>query len=370
MGIASLTSTLTRWFRKLREWKTNPRAGQIKSFRENLEENEAFDTRDLGTRPVPLSKIVGSVGRYHDFDSTFRLKDHLPDERLRNIKKMMREGKPFPPVELYQFRDEFYVLDGHHRVSAAKEFGHQDIEARIVQVIPADHTLENMLYRERGDFHEKAGLPELIEITEVGQYGHLERQISRHQDFLAKEKGSAVSFREAALEWYKSIYLPLTAAIKRGKLLESFPNRTLADLYVYISWHQWEKGTTRDYGIGIDRFIPKDMEAFRKKMSDKKQQEYPEMQREITAFILMNVEAKREFRIIDRLYALDEIREIHSVHGEFDMIAKIVLTRDLITSDAETIGHFVHNQVRQLPGVVSTQTLIPGFSKIKKESSP
>ena len=59
-------------------------------------------------------------------------------------------------------------------------------------------------------------------------------------------------------------------------------------------------------------------------------------------------------------YALDEIREIHSVHGEFDMIAKIVLTRDLITSDEETIGHFVHNQVRQLPGVVSTQTLIPG----------
>lgn len=81
----------------------------------------------------------------------------------------------------------------------------------------------------------------------------------------------------------------------------------------------------------------------------------------------MNVEAKREFRMIDRLYALDEIREIHSVHGEFDIIAKVVLTRDLIISDAETIGHFVHNQVRQLPGVVSTQTLIPGFSKIKQE---
>jgi hypothetical protein len=50
------------------------------------------------------------------------------------------------------------------------------------------------------------------------------------------------------------------------------------------------------------------------------------------------------------------------------MIGKVVLTSDLITSDAGTIGHFVHNQVRQLPGVVSTQTLIPGFSKIKKES--
>jgi len=366
MGIASLTSTLARWFRKLRDRKTSSKAEEIKSFRENLEQDEGFDTRDLGTRRVPLEKIVGSVGRYHDFDSTFRLKDHLPHERLDHVKKMMKEGKSLPPVELYQFRDEYYVLDGHHRVSAAKEFGYEDLEARIVQVIPADHTLENMLYRERGDFSEKAKLPELIDLTEVGRYGNLERQILKHRSFLEQDKGSTVSFRDAALDWYKSIYLPLVTVIKRGRLIESFPKRTLADLYVYISWHQWEKGTTGEYGSGIDRFIPRDMEEFRKRMSDKKQQEYPEMQREITAFILMNVAARKEHRIIERLYELDEIREIHSVHGEFDIIAKLVLTRDLLASDAETIGHFVHNQVRQLPGVVSTQTLIPGHSKIKK----
>jgi DNA-binding Lrp family transcriptional regulator len=83
----------------------------------------------------------------------------------------------------------------------------------------------------------------------------------------------------------------------------------------------------------------------------------------------MNVAAKREYRIIDKLYELEEVREIHSVHGEFDIIAKIVLTRDLLASDAEAIGQFVHNQVREVPGVVSTQTLIPGISKIKKEST-
>jgi hypothetical protein len=41
----------------------------------------------------------------------------------------------------------------------------------------------------------------------------------------------------------------------------------------------------------------------------------------------------------------------------------------LLASDAETIGQFVHTQVRQVPGVVSTQTLIPGISKIKKQST-
>jgi len=62
---------------------------------------------------------------------------------------------------------------------------------------------------------------------------------------------------------------------------------------------------------------------------------------------------------------LEEVREIHSVHGDADILVKIILTRDLVSSDAEIIGDFVHNQVRQIPGVISTRTLIPGFSKIK-----
>jgi len=42
------------------------------------------------------------------------------------------------------------------------------------------------------------------------------------------------------------------------------------------------------------------------------------------------------------------------------------LTRDLLSSDAEIISQFVHEKIRQLPGVNSTTTLIPGISKIKE----
>jgi hypothetical protein len=44
-----------------------------------------------------------------------------------------------------------------------------------------------------------------------------------------------------------------------------------------------------------------------------------------------------------------------------------VLKRDLVSSDAETIGDFVHKKVRQISGVVSSQTLIPGYSKQKEK---
>ena len=66
-----------------------------------------------------------------------------------------------------------------------------------------------------------------------------------------------------------------------------------------------------------------------------------------------------------KLYALDEVKEIFSVHGDVDLLVKVELTRDMLSSDAEVISHFVHERVRQLPGIIKTNTLIPGFSKIK-----
>ena len=89
------------------------------------------------------------------------------------------------------------------------------------------------------------------------------------------------------------------------------------------------------------------------------------MLRGITAFIMITSEARRELKIVDRLFALSEVKEVHSVHGNIDILVKVELTRDLLTSDAEVIGQFVHEKIRQISGVLSTQTLIPGQSKIK-----
>ncbi len=79
----------------------------------------------------------------------------------------------------------------------------------------------------------------------------------------------------------------------------------------------------------------------------------------------MNLQTSKGMKLIEKLYALDEVKEIYSVHGDVDLLVKVELTRDLLSSDAEVISQFVHEKVRQLPGIISTNTLIPGFSKIK-----
>jgi DNA-binding Lrp family transcriptional regulator len=340
----------------------------LKSFKEVQEQEAAFDTRDRGTRVVPLDRIVGSVGRYHDFDERFRIRSHLPADRLEKIKSKMRAGKALPPVKLYQIKNEYYALDGNHRIAAAKELGYGEIQARIIEFIPSKGSMENLLYREKAQFDDRTQLPYTIELTDFGQYEHLIEQISRHRDYLEKKAAAPVVLQKAAKDWYETIYEPLIAIIKKGRLGEFFPGRTLADLYTFISVHQWErKEHGLRYGIGISQLVPKNMEDFRKKMAKLKKTEYPEMLREITAFVLINASAKKEVRLVDKLIKLEEVKEVHSVHGNVDIIAKIVLRRDLVSSDAETIGDFVHNKIRQLSGVISTQTLIPGYSKLKKK---
>lgn len=336
-----------------------------KRFMEDQQREAAYDSRLRGIRTVPLDRIVGSVGRYQDFDDCFRPKQHVPSERLLKIMEAMRNGRPLPPVRLYQIKDEYYVLDGNHRIAAAKQFGHDEILADIIEFIPSANTLQNMRYRERAAFLDRTGLPRDIRLTELGQYPQLSAQIEAHQNFLAQQQAE-ISLAEAALDWYRTIYRPLCKIIKKADLLESFPGRTVADLYVYISFHQWKSGRRRRYGSGIDHLMAQDMEAFRTKMNASKDGSYPEMRRGITAFILMNVQAKKEYKIVDRLFELEEVREIHSVHGDVDILVKIVLTRDLLSSDAEMISQFVHEKVRQLSGVVSTKTLIPGYSQSKE----
>lgn len=337
------------------------------NFNIRQEKEEAYEAVERGTLMVPLEKIIGSVGRYHDFDNQFKTHSPKVDERLKGIMDAMREGKNMPPIALYQIKEDFFILDGHHRFRAAVELGRSHIQSRIVELLPSKNTLENNLYIEKIHFRDKAGLTESIDLTEPGQLEHLEWQVREHRKFLVNQKKQDITFKQAAADWYRTIYRPLATLIDNSRLVKSFPGRTVDDLYLYISVHQWEIGSKRTYGIGVDKLIPTDMEAFRQKMAEHKEQEYPEMKREITVFILLNVDGKYEQQIFDKLLALEEVREVHTVHGSIDMIAKITLMRDLLSSDAEILSQFIQYTIRQWKGVISTQTLIPGMSRTKNQ---
>ena len=69
------------------------------------------------------------------------------------------------------------------------------------------------------------------------------------------------------------------------------------------------------------------------------------------------------FSLVD---LLEEVQEVHSVHGTIDILIKIVIQRDFLASDAEIIAEFVDQRIRRIGGITRTQTVIPGISKVKE----
>ena len=86
-----------------------------------------------GPRTVPVERIVGTADRPHDLDRAFRPR-RAAAARWQRVARAHYEGRELPPVRLYQVGDEFFVSDGHHRVSVARALGRAFLEAEVVEI--------------------------------------------------------------------------------------------------------------------------------------------------------------------------------------------------------------------------------------------
>ena len=81
---------------------------------------------------VPIRQILGSQGRSADFDAQFNPRREHNRERWISVAMAVLSHTPLPPVDLVQVGGSYYVQDGHHRISVARAFQQDTIEARIV----------------------------------------------------------------------------------------------------------------------------------------------------------------------------------------------------------------------------------------------
>jgi hypothetical protein len=202
-----------------------------------------------GLQSVPIEKIVGSVNRFQDFDRAFLPRRDDLRIRWQSMARAFYDGVSLPPVQLYQAGEAYFVLDGHHRISVARERGMVFIEAQVTKVqtnVPITAHLDAGELEIRGEysrFLERTRLNELrpeqrIEFTIGGAYDRLLEHIAIHRYLIGLREGSAVSESEAACDWYDRIYMPLVQIIRAQEVLVNFPDRTEADLYLWIIDHQ------------------------------------------------------------------------------------------------------------------------------------
>jgi hypothetical protein len=106
------------------------------SFNETIKKLEPVQSTALGLHDVPVKDIVGSVGRSRGFSRRFlpRFCNAHDKERWRKLYTLAVTGVGVPPVELYKVGSQYFVEDGHHRVSVAQYLGWKTIQAQVVEI--------------------------------------------------------------------------------------------------------------------------------------------------------------------------------------------------------------------------------------------
>lgn len=205
----------------------------------------------LGVQQIPVTAIVGSVGRYEDFSRTFLPRMENDEDRWTSVAAAAKIVTDLPPIEVYKIDDSYFVLDGNHRVSVARQQGIDFIDAYVTEIRtrvplpPGGRPDDLIIAAEYADFLDYTQLDKQREgidlrVSVPGQYTHLENHIEAHRFWIEKHDGRDYSIQEAAARWYDEAYLPLVEAVREQGVMCYFPGRTETDFFIWLSRHRAE----------------------------------------------------------------------------------------------------------------------------------
>jgi nucleotide-binding universal stress UspA family protein len=223
--------------------------GELLSYEEVRTRLRAVESAERRLEDVPVDRIVGSVGRYKDFTREFLPRHHVTRERWVGVQVAMTGMEGVPPIEVYRVGDAYFVRDGNHRVSVARQMGAKYIQAYVTPVrtriaYSGEEDPETLIRKsEQVDFLERTGLDQArphadLSVSEAGAYATLLEHISVHRYFMGIDEDREVAWEEAVVHWYDEVYAPIVESIRTSGILRDFAGRTEADLYLWLAEHR------------------------------------------------------------------------------------------------------------------------------------
>jgi hypothetical protein len=234
------------------------RAGDVNvilPFDEVVEALGRRGERRLGLQTIPLDSIVGTVDRSREFDRAFRPTSGRVRPRWERIAEATRKGQAMPPIDVYRIGELHFVKDGHHRVSVAREQGHEVIDAYVTEVITelgADRAIrlhDLALKSHQRLFYERVPLPpearEQIKLSDEWRYAALAEAVEAWGFRAIQATGELMSRAEVADAWFNEEYLPVVEMlreadlVRRGTETESYM-RVAHLRYLILRTHEWD----------------------------------------------------------------------------------------------------------------------------------
>jgi hypothetical protein len=213
------------FFQRILGFLTGHRPGDLLSFEQVRAKLKVRGQHYVGTQTIPLDQIVGSTGRYHEFNRAFLPTQDYIRERWKRIYEVAHSLTGFPAIDVYKIGDAYFVRDGHHRVSVLKELGATTVEATVTELdtpvpfSPDVQVGDLDLKEEYAVFLEDTVLDRLrpeqqIEFTLPGQYRKLYEHIAVHRHFLGLGEQREIPWPEAVARWYDEVYRPVVQVIR------------------------------------------------------------------------------------------------------------------------------------------------------------
>ncbi|GAB4440998.1 MAG: universal stress protein [Anaerolineae bacterium] len=318
-----------------------------------------------GLQEIPLEKIVGSVGRYQDFTRSFLPKNDSNKERWARVKAAITDMKGMPPIDVYQLGEVYFVNDGNHRVSVARQLGVATISAYVTEIetrvpLSANDDPDEVICKARyADFLEKTNLDKLcpganLLMTFCGQYHVLLDQIETECRLMNEQAGVPECDRDnwdaAVVKWYEDVYLPVVQIIRDLGGMRRFPERTEADIYVLLTEQREDLEEALGWHIDPEIAVPELIEH---------PQERPLLSRMLDTvapglddgpapggFRQRQLALHREHHLFENiLVVLEGIPDdrqlleqvIHLTHGDHDHILGLHVVKDMATMDESAV---------------------------------
>lgn len=202
-----------------------------------------------GVKTVRVDQIAGSLNRYHEFDRVFLPASDKLADRWQSVNRAFYREISLPPVVLYKVGQVYFVVDGHHRVSVAREQGQLYIEAEVrecatrVNITPDIKPEDLEILENKVHFLERTSIDSLkpganIKLTIPDGFDRMLEHIAVHRYFMGLDWKRDISEEEAIGHWYDTVYLPIVHVIRESNILKDFPGKTEGDLYLWVLDHQ------------------------------------------------------------------------------------------------------------------------------------
>lgn len=225
-----------------------PEEAAMISFRDIKELLKPQNQTYIGMQVIPIEKIVGSEGRYKDFDNQFFPKNTFIKERWEHVDEAVIKDIILPPIKVYELGGLYFVRDGNHRVSVAKSKGVEFIDAEVVSLqseirLPPVRSLTGMIKEiisyEKRNFYFETSFGDItdywcLDFSTTGQYDVIYNHILTHKYFINQNQEKEISIEDAITSWFNTVYLPVIHTIDKYKIMKYFKHRTKSDLYVWI----------------------------------------------------------------------------------------------------------------------------------------